>query len=385
MPPLTRFLVFYAMLYAAFGLMSPFLPEFLRQRGLSATAIGTLLAAGTAARLVAGPLAGRVADACRAWRAVLGACAAAAAIAALLYLPARGFEILLLVGLAQAAAWAPLVPVADALAVVASRDQAGRFEYGWVRGTGSAAFILGVVASGDAIDRLGMDVMIWGSAALLALSAVLAALLPNIAVESDPEARSPQAGAIRSLLGMSAYRGLLLVTALVLGSHALHDTFAIISWRDAGISSAATGVLWSEQVVSEVAVFFLLGPMLLHRIGPVRALALAAAAGVLRWIVLGATADVLAVGLVEPLHGLTFALLHLAAMQLIGASVPRDLAATAQALYGTVAAGASVALLTFASGALYGAIGRAGFWVMALLCAAAIPLALRLSRSPPLR
>jgi PPP family 3-phenylpropionic acid transporter len=54
--------------------------------------------------------------------------------------------------------------------------------------------------------------------------------------------------------------------------------------------------------------------------------------------------------------------------------VPLRLAATAQAVYGTLAIGASTALLTFASGWLYAWLASASFWVMALLCIIANPL-----------
>jgi hypothetical protein len=46
---------------------------------------------------------------------------------------------------------------------------------------------------------------------------------------------------------------------------------------------------------------------------------------------------------------------------------------------GTVAIGSSVALLTFASGSLYAWLGGQAFWAMAILCAAAIPLAGRMT------
>ena len=50
----------------------------------------------------------------------------------------------------------------------------------------------------------------------------------------------------------------------------------------------------------------------------------------------------------------------------------------AQALYATVGVGAASALLTLASGSLYGSLGAQAFWFMAALCAAALPLAFRL-------
>ena len=53
----------------------------------------------------------------------------------------------------------------------------------------------------------------------------------------------------------------------------MHDAFAIIRWRDAGISPAVSSMLWSESVGAEVLVFVLLGPWL----GRSGALTLAAA------------------------------------------------------------------------------------------------------------
>jgi MFS transporter, PPP family, 3-phenylpropionic acid transporter len=90
--------------------------------------------------------------------------------------------------------------------------------------------------------------------------------------------------------------------------------------------------------------------------------------------------NVIVLAVVQPLHGLTFAALHLACMRIIPAIAPQQLAATAQAMY-ALGAAATTALLTVASGWLYGALGAHGFVAMALLCAAALPLTRRL-RTP---
>jgi len=104
-------------------------------------------------------------------------------------------------------------------------------------------------------------------------------------------------------------------------------------------------------------------------------MALAAAAGLLRWVVVASTTSVTALALVQPLHGLTFAALHLACMRVIPAIIPPGLAATAQAMY-ALGAGAATALLMLASGPLYARLGGQAFVVMGLLCAVAMPLAL---------
>jgi MFS transporter, PPP family, 3-phenylpropionic acid transporter len=106
---------------------------------------------------------------------------------------------------------------------------------------------------------------------------------------------------------------------------------------------------------------------------PAGALAVAALAGLLRWTVMAQSAEVMALALVQPLHGITFALLHLACMRLLARTVPPGLEGTAQALYGTVGIGAASAVLTLVSGTLYARMGAQGFWVMAVLCALALP------------
>jgi MFS transporter, PPP family, 3-phenylpropionic acid transporter len=167
---------------------------------------------------------------------------------------------------------------------------------------------------------------------------------------------------------------LVAIAALVLGSHAMHDAFAVIRWNAAGMGPDTAAWLWSEAVAAEVIVFFVLGPFLVDRLGPARAMALAAAAGVLRWSIMALTADIVTLALIQPLHGLTFALLHLACMRVLARIVPAGLAATAQAVYGTLVVGGATAGLTLLSGLLYGRLGAQGFGVMAALCAIALPV-----------
>jgi PPP family 3-phenylpropionic acid transporter len=90
------------------------------------------------------------------------------------------------------------------------------------------------------------------------------------------------------------------------------------------------------------------------------------------------SAAVLALALVQPLHGLTFVLLHLACMRLLARIVPPGLEGTAQALYGTVGIGAVTAGLTLVASVLYARVGAHGFWAMAALCVLAFPLTWRL-------
>ena len=374
--PLPRFLALYAALFAAFGVASPFLPGLLKQDGLGPGAIGLVLAGGTAIRLLSGPLGGRLADRTGLPSVVLGGFTAASAVVALGYAPARGLPLLFAVSIAHAAVLAPLTPLADALAL-GSAQLPPRFPYGWVRAAGSGAFIVGTLVSGQMVGRSGIGIIVWLNAALLAVAAVLAPTLPNrVAGTRNDGAASPERRSFGTLLRIPVFRRLMLVAALIGGSHALHDGFEVIRWRSAGLSASQASMLWALSVAAEVAVFSFGGGRLLRRLGPGRALVLSGVAGIVRWSTAALTARFAVMALVEPLHGLTFALLHLACMEVIGRVVPTELAATAQAFYATVAMGAMQAVVTLASGTLYGRYGAGAFWPMALMCALAIPVAL---------
>jgi PPP family 3-phenylpropionic acid transporter len=368
----------YSGLFAAFGVASPFLPGLLIQDGLSPGALGVVLAGGTAIRLAAGPLGGSLADRSGKPSAILAGFSTASAAIATGYAVARGMPLLFLVSVAHAAVLAPLTPVADALALGSAVTKPG-FSYGWVRGAGSATFIIGTLASGYFVGRYGLGVIVWLNASLLAAAAFLSLLLPNRVAGPRSQDSSGKAGSFRELLHLSSFMRLMVVVALIGGSHALHDSFEVIRWRTAGMSAERVSILWAISVAAEVLVFLVAGQWVLQKLSAKAAMMLAASAGVIRWSTAALTARFAILAIVEPLHGLTFALLHLACMAFIGKTVPHNLSATAQAFYATIAMGATSALVTLCSGSLYGHFGAGAFWAMTAMCALALPVAATVS------
>ena len=295
--------------------LRPFLPAFLASRGLPPEHLGLVLGAGTAVRLVFGPLAGRFADRFHAFRAELAMSAVLAATAALSYfavgasMDGRGREPV--PGRCSRAAG----PLADALSLAHARRtqdrKSGGFEYGWVRGAGSAAFVLGTLLAGQVAGIYGLSTVIQPPMCLLAAS--MATILVPAFPAGPP--RAAEAGSARvpwrALFRRRAFVRVVVIAALVHGSHAMYNSFAVIRWTDVGIAPATTAVLWSDSVAAEVLVFLFLGPRLLGLLNPAGALAVSAISGFVQFGVMAQTADVTALALVQPLHGFTFALLHL--------------------------------------------------------------------------
>ena len=220
--PFDRFLVLYATMFAAFGVASPFLPALLHERGLGPSEIGAVLAAGTAIRLITGPAISRLADRFGTHKQILAVLLALAAVIAFGYGLPAGFAVFLLVSVAHASTLAPIVPIADAMTLAAAP---GRFQYGWVRGGASAAFIVGSVSAGQVVAATSLGAIVWMNGTLLALAAVAALWLPRNALDRPS---APRQADIRALLEAPGFLPLMALAALVKSSHALHDGFEVL-------------------------------------------------------------------------------------------------------------------------------------------------------------
>jgi PPP family 3-phenylpropionic acid transporter len=144
----------------------------------------------------------------------------------------------------------------------------------------------------------------WTEAALLGVAAGATTLVPKPQRLDPVSAAEPVAPAgVMTLLRLPQFRRVMLVSGLVLSRHAMHDTFAVIRWSDAGVTPAIASALWSESVAAEVIVFFLIGPPLLSRPQSAGVLAIAAMAGVVLWAAMASSTRVIALAVVQPLHG----------------------------------------------------------------------------------
>ena len=192
---------------------------------------------------------------------------------------------------------APTTTLADALAVrSASPNSDSRFEYGWVRGSGSAAFIAGSLISGQVLNVFPPVLALVAQAFILACAAGTALLVPEIArAKQEIVTTTATLPGLPALFSNRPFRWLVIVAAIILGSHAMHDSFAMIAWNASGITPGVGSALWSEQVAAEVIIFVLAGPWLLRKIAPVSAMAISAGAATLRWTVMAQSSNVLAV------------------------------------------------------------------------------------------
>jgi MFS transporter, PPP family, 3-phenylpropionic acid transporter len=357
-----RLKAFYAALFLTLGVQLPFLPVWLTAKGLDAGAIGIVLAIPALIRIIAIPVATRMADRRDAARGViiLAAAGAAMGFAALAF--AQGALAIMLVYALASAAYAPVMMLADTYALrgLAQRGRA----YGPVRVWGSAAFIAASFAAGALSDLMAPVDLIW-------LMVVAMALATAAALALVPLSSEPAGGAPVSATGLLRNRAFLLALAaasLVQASHAVYYSFATIDWQAAGYDGGVIGALWALGVMSEITLFWL-SARLPSRITPLALLLAGAAGGVVRWSAMAAGPPAILLPVLQCLHAFSFGTTHLGALTFVARMAPPGAAATAQG-YFAVALGVTMAGATALAGVLYGRLETGAYAGMAVLAAA---------------
>src|SRR5262249_36967799 len=254
-----RLSLFYGAFFFYAGLSMPFMPAWLAVRGLDTREIGIVLATPLVAGVVVAPVSTRLADRFSVLPPALVAAAVASVAGFALVGLGTGFAPILATYALAATVAAPVLPLADAVALRGLKMQMR--SYGSVRLWGSVTFIVANLGGGALLARLGAGEVIWAVVAALALTAA-AALAPRPAAalalgRLAPEAPEPAPEQRRdpSLWRSPAFVAVVLGASLIQASHAVLQGFATLQWSARGIGGTAIGALWALAVVIEVGLF----------------------------------------------------------------------------------------------------------------------------------
>ena len=362
-----RLSFFYAAVFLTIGVMMPFWPVWLKSRGLDAGEIGLVLATGMWLCAFTSPLLAQYADRRgRPDRLALLLGWSALAVNCLFFF-ADGFWAILAVSILSTMCFSTLMPLGDAVTMLKVREQA--LDYGRVRLWGSIAFIVAATGSGYVLEGKPPSSILWLIVGSLGLVVIGCHAIPRAATPGSSSFLAP----LTALLHERRVIAFMIAASLVQASHAVYYGFATLHWQASGISAGAIGGLWAEGVICEVVLFAFSGRVV-ARFGPVALLAFGAGAGVLRWLVLGATTELWVLVAVQGLHAFTFGATHLAAMHYIARNVPAQFAATAQSLYSSFFGGTIMALAMLSSGWLFERFGGGAFSMMSVLPVVALLL-----------
>lgn len=354
----------YAALFLVVGCYLPYLPVWLRWRGLDADTIALLLSTPLFVRIIFTPLISIAADHVGDRRIILIGLAYASLISFLLLWASSGLGQMFAAMVLLAINWTTIMPLIETVAVSGMR-KAG-LDYGKVRLWGSVSFIVASLATGVVIDRVGaasvLPLLLIAATALVLGTHLVPPHLTRAASVPRTKRRLRLADAVE--LARSPVFMLFVFTAsLITASHAVYYAFGTIHWRAQGFSAGAIGVLWSIGVVAEIVLFVYSG-RIIAKTGASKFLMFAGLGAVLRWALMGFDLPLAATAVVQCLHALSFGAAHIAAIHFLAHAVPENRAATAQGLYAAIVAGLVLGVVTIASGPLYRMLAGGAYEVM---------------------
>jgi len=370
--------LFYGAIFIGTGVSSPYLPVWFADHGLSGAEIGLILSLPMLARAFTAPLLAVWADSFKLRRSALVVLSLLVTAAyALMALPG-GFAWWMVVWFAASSMFTTLSPLTDV--IVLRRARLDGFNYGWPRGIGSAAFIVGNLGMGALLTRGSSDIVLVWMVAAAALSALASRfLLPPDPVQEEGEVAvlADRMSGLGGLLRDPAFMTAAVSAGLIQSAHAFYYSFSTLAWKQQGISEATTGVLWAVGVAAEIGFLWFMEPWR-RRVGPRNLLVLGGAAAVVRWTALAFSPPLWVLFPLQALHTLSYAANFMASLQLVERLSTSRNASAAQALNSALSGGVLSGLATIASGWLFDRVGAHGYLLMSGMCAVGLVGAIRL-------
>ncbi|CAM2988524.1 3-phenylpropionate MFS transporter [Vibrio mytili] len=349
--------------FFAYGVYLPFWSLWFKEQGVSPTDIGLLVGLGLATRCVANlVITPRIHRVERLMPTLRWLSFAALIFVGFHFFTGGNFWLMALATVLFNLCCGPVVPLSDAMANYYARLK--MLDYGRTRLWGSLAFIGGSTVVGYLVAEFGSDMILYTAIVGISVSLLFAMrnTNPMPVTLGSQHAERPK---LSTLLTDKPVIKFLVLASLIQGSHAAYYGFSAIHWKTAGHSEDVIGYLWSLGVAAEVAVFAM--SKRLFAGWSLRTMFVVAACGVMmRWGITAGTTSIVALVIVQLLHGVTFAAAHIAAIQYIQNSEENKMVAL-QALYNAIPLGAFIALMTVLSGWGYEHWGAAVFWAMAAM------------------
>ena len=375
-----RLSLFNAVLFLGSGIQLPFLPLWLKSRGLEAPEIALVLAAMTAVRVLAMPVGAFIADRFGQRRRVIlvSAFAAFASYVLLHFMP--GFMAILAMAVVAGALWAPVGPLIEVLAIEGSTHHG--IDYGRIRMWASLSFLAGSLISGALLEAIPVQWVVLLIAGAQGLGAMVALVLPPDRAFRKAAHVPVRLSQIAACIGGGGFLIFMAAAAIGQSSHGLIYALGSVHFDHLGYSKLVIGELWAAAVITEI-VMFAFSNRFYRAFGSVNLIVIGVGCGLLRWILFGIGLPLPLLFVAQMLHAGSFGLTHLGTMHFIQENVPDGMRNTVQGIFSALSGGILLAATMWASGPLYGLMGGWAYFVMALCSAMALVLALILRRVSP--
>lgn len=322
-------------LYNSAGtILISFLPIYYQSLGLSGSEIGWLLAVGPFVALLIQPVAGFLSDKWKTVKKLMIISIIGVILGAIILFSLNSFILLLLTSLIFFSFMSPLGALGDSLAQKTAKHFGVAF--GSIRMWGSVGFGLSALLTGQLLFRIGVENILYPF-----LFFAIGTLIVSFFI-SDVTTSSRAVGLLDalSLLKNTKLTLFMAVTMFISLPHRMNDSYFGIYMKQIGGNESLIGWAWFIATVVEALIFFI-STNWFKRFKELNLIIVIALVYGIRYISMGLIDNPVFILFLQPLHGITFAILYTAAIQYVSRIVPEHILGTAHLLFISVFFGIS--------------------------------------------
>ncbi len=359
MPYAHRLRLLHFFVFGTLGALLPYFGLILSRAGLSAWEISLLSIVAPVTKLWLPPLLGLIADTLTGRKWILRFCTTASIGLWWLYFLPSDFAGWFLVFLYMALTRSPVIALANAATLDFLDNRTPHRttgeSFGSLRLFGSIGFIVAAGGAGLASTLFGTDAIIHTMGVLLVGLAVVSFTVDkyHLPVRRQQDSTDKSATQVlQHLFANQKFMMVLLTVLLVRSAEGAYNVFYTVHISHIGYSDAVAGLFWALAVLSEVFVLFYFGPRI-HNSSPSKLFLMAAALNCVRWLLLATSSHFAVLVLAQIMHGITFGLFYITAIELMTACTPAQYKSTVQGLFDMIGFGLAGILGQLVAGGLY--------------------------------
>lgn len=329
--PLKSLLFFF---HATNTIVLSFLPLLLKDIGLTGKEIGSVLAIGPLATIISQPFWGFLSDKYKTVKRMLIISVIGMLLFSVIFFNMEGLVTLLIFGALFYFFSSPVGALSDSLA----QRQAEHFNisFGSIRMWGSIGFAFSSLFVGELLNIYGIQFIVWP---YLSFGLILLLIIFSIT-----DVKSPSAPArlkdIQLLLKNKAFLTFLILMMFITITHRVNDSFIGLYMAELGGSERLVGVSWFVSLISEATVFAL-AFLWFKRKKALNFIIIASFLYVVRWLLFSVVEQPFHLVSLQLLHGLTFAIFYLSAIEYVTQLIPNILKSTGHLIFYSVFFGVS--------------------------------------------
>jgi MFS transporter, PPP family, 3-phenylpropionic acid transporter len=331
--------------HAANTIILSFLPLYLAYKGLNGTEIGWVLAIGPLASIFAQPFWGYMSDKYKSVKKSLLYCVIGLLIFSTLFFQMNGLIPIMFMGALFYFFTSPIGGLGDSLAQRRANDIG--ISFGTIRTWGSIGFAISSLIIGKILSTYGVQHMIWPYLFFGFIALLVVLRLKDVKVESAPVKLTD----VGILMKNKSFLFFLMAIVFLSVAHRTNDSFIGLYISELGGSEALVGLGWFVGVASEALIFAFAG-FWFRKFHPLFFVMIAGILYSIRWFIYGLADDPMFVIGLQFLHGLTFGIFYLAALDYVTRLIPKLLQSTGHLVYYAVFFGISGIIGSLGGGAI---------------------------------